>query len=74
MKDTIIKLIQQGLTFGGGFLTSSGLATSSEIATGAGAAATLIGVIWTIVARKKAGEGVLADSSTPPASPDSPSA
>ncbi|MDR1281841.1 MAG: hypothetical protein LBK99_13610 [Opitutaceae bacterium] len=64
MKDTIIKLIQQGLTFGGSFLTSSGLATSSEIATGAGAAATLIGVIWTIVARKKAGEKVETTTTT----------
>ncbi|WP_043586308.1 hypothetical protein [Geminisphaera colitermitum] len=57
-KETIIKLIQQGLTFGGGFLTSSGLASSSEIATGAGAAATLIGVVWTILARKKTGEKI----------------
>ncbi|WP_043585305.1 hypothetical protein [Geminisphaera colitermitum] len=57
-KDTIIKLIQQVLTFGGGFLTSSGLATSTEIVTGAGAAATLVGVIWVIVARKKSGEKV----------------
>jgi hypothetical protein len=53
-KDTILALIRQILTIGGSALTGSGVATSEEIATGAGAAATLIGVIWTIRARHNA--------------------
>ncbi|AHF92483.1 hypothetical protein OPIT5_29360 [Opitutaceae bacterium TAV5] len=53
-KDLILNLLRQVLTYGGTALTSAGVASSEEIATGAGALVTLLGVAWTIVARQRA--------------------
>lgn len=56
-KDTILAITRHAATFGGGALTSQGLATNEDITSGVGALVTLIGVIWSILekrARKKA--------------------
>ncbi len=52
-KDSILGIIRHILTFGGGFMTQSGIATDNEVTTGVSAAVTLIGVIWSILSKKK---------------------
>ena len=51
MKETILGIIRHILTFGGGIAVTDGYATADEVTAGVGAAATLIGVIWSIVAK-----------------------
>lgn len=53
-KDLFLKLLRQVLTYGGTALTSAGVASSEEVATGAGALVTLLGVVWTIWSRQRA--------------------
>ena len=52
-KDSILGIIRHILTFGGWFMTQSGIATDNEVTTGVSAAVTLIGVIWSILSKKK---------------------
>ena len=52
-KDSILGIIRHILTFGGGFMTQRGIATDNEVTTGVSAAVTLIGVIWSILSKKK---------------------
>ena len=52
-KDSILGIIRHILTFGGGFMPQSGIATDNEVTTGVSAAVTLIGVIWSILSKKK---------------------
>tara|TARA_R100000742_G_C4179782_1_gene15296 strand:+ start:171 stop:335 length:165 start_codon:yes stop_codon:yes gene_type:complete len=52
-KESILGIVRHMLTFGGGFMTQSGMATDSEVTTGVSAAVTLVGVIWSILAKKK---------------------
>lgn len=52
MKDTILGFVRHLLTFGGGFLTSAGIATASEIETGVAAIATLVGLVWSILDKR----------------------
>ena len=52
-KESILGIVRHMLTFGGGFMTQNGMATDSEVITGVSAAVTLIGVIWSIMSKKK---------------------
>ena len=52
-KESILGIIRHILTFGGGFMTQNGIATDSEVTTGVSAAVTLVGVIWSILSKKK---------------------
>jgi len=53
MNPTISSLIRHGLTAAGGFLVAKGLASADQVAELAGAAATLIGTIWSIWKNRK---------------------
>jgi hypothetical protein len=53
MNDTIASLIRHGLTAAGGFLVAKGLASADQVGQLAGAAATLIGTIWSIWKNRK---------------------
>jgi hypothetical protein len=46
-------VVRHALTFGGGFLVTSGYLTESTLDTGIGALVTLIGVIWSVIAKNK---------------------
>ena len=52
-KQAILGIVRHILTFGGGFMTQNGLATGEEVTTGVSAAVTLIGVIWSVMSKKK---------------------
>ena len=54
MKDQLSGLIRHGLTALGGFLVAKGLIEDSLIQDAIGAVMTLIGVIWSVSAKKKA--------------------
>ena len=51
--DKTLGIIRHALTFGGGFLVTSGYLTESTLNTGIGAIVTLIGVIWSVVDKNK---------------------
>ncbi len=53
MNTTISSLLRHGLTAAGGFLVAKGLASADQVAELAGAAATLIGTIWSIWKNRK---------------------
>lgn len=53
MNTTLSSLIRHGLTAAGGFLVAKGLASADQVAELAGAAATLIGTIWSIWKNRK---------------------
>jgi len=57
-KETILGIVRHVLTFGGGFLVTSGSASSSEIEQGIGAVVTIIGVVWSILAKRAAAKKV----------------
>ena len=42
------------LTFGGGFLVTNGVVGQSEMEAGVGAVITLIGLVWSVMAKKAA--------------------
>ena len=52
-KDTILGILRHALTFGGGFLTTKGLAGAADIETAVGAAIALIGFAWSIFVKVK---------------------
>jgi|TARA_R100001460_G_scaffold45508_2_gene82715 hypothetical protein len=52
-KESILGIVRHFLTFGGGFMTQNGMASNDEVTTGVSAAVTLIGVIWSIMSKKK---------------------
>ena len=52
-KQAILGIVRHILTFGGGFMTQNGLATGEEVTTGVSAVVTLIGVIWSVMSKKK---------------------
>lgn len=54
MNPTISSLIRHGLTAAGGFLVAKGLASADQVGELAGAAVTVVGVIWSIFKNKKA--------------------
>lgn len=53
MNPTVSSLIRHGLTAAGGFLVAKGLASADQVAELAGAAATVIGTIWSIWKNRK---------------------
>ena len=59
MNPTISSLIRHGLTAAGGFLVAKGVASADQVGELAGAAVTLVGVIWSVFKSKK--------TTTPPA-------
>jgi hypothetical protein len=52
-KESILGIVRHILTFGGGFMTQNGMATQDDITTGVSAVVTLVGVIWSILSKKK---------------------
>ena len=52
-KESILGIVRHFLTFGGGFMMQNGMASNDEVTTGVSAAVTLIGVIWSIMSKKK---------------------
>tara|TARA_R100000734_G_C3318744_1_gene113306 strand:+ start:244 stop:411 length:168 start_codon:yes stop_codon:yes gene_type:complete len=52
-KESILGIVRHFLTFGGGFMTQNGLASQDDVTTGVSAAVTLIGVIWSILNKRK---------------------
>ena len=54
MKDQLSGLVRHGLTALGGFLVAKGLVEDSLIQDAIGAVMTLVGVIWSVAAKKKA--------------------
>jgi hypothetical protein len=59
-KDTILGIIRHLATYGGGVLTSKGLASADDISTGAGALVALIGVVWSILQKRAAAKALAA--------------
>jgi ethanolamine ammonia-lyase small subunit len=53
MNPTISSLIRHGLTAAGGFLVAKGVASADQVGELAGAAVTLVGVIWSVFKNKK---------------------
>ncbi|MBS4051918.1 MAG: hypothetical protein KGZ69_12025 [Methylomonas sp.] len=51
--EAIQGVVRHVLTFGGGFLVTSGTIGASELETGVGAIVSLIGIIWSVVAKRK---------------------
>ena len=52
--EMILGLIRHLLTFAGGYLSTAGLATADEVQGGIGALVTLIGLGWSMIAKRKA--------------------
>lgn len=48
---TILGLVRHLLTFGGGFLVTNGVIGSSDLETAVGALTTLVGIIWSALAK-----------------------
>ena len=53
MNPAVASLIRHALTAAGGFLVAKGLASADQVAELAGAAATVIGTIWSIWKNRK---------------------
>lgn len=53
-KETIATIVRTVLKIGGGFLVAKGLADEAQIAEATGAVVSLIGIVWGILAAKKA--------------------
>lgn len=47
----ITGLVRHILTFGGGYLVTSGIATADDVNAGVGAIVTLIGLVWSWLAK-----------------------
>lgn len=52
-QEKTLGIIRHALTFGGGFLVTSGYLTESTLNTAIGAIVTLIGVVWSVVDKNK---------------------
>ena len=52
-KEAILGIIRHCLTFGGGFLTQSGLASGDQVTTGVSAIVTLVVLVWSVLNKKK---------------------
>lgn len=53
MNEIISSLARHTLTTAGGTLVSKGLITSDDLSSAVGAVLTLIGIVWSIVSKKK---------------------
>lgn len=56
-KDQIIGIVRHVLTFGGGFLVAKGVTDAASLNEIIGGLITVIGGIWSILAKKKAPDG-----------------
>ena len=52
-KESWLGVLRQGVTFGGGFLTQAGLADGDQVTTGVSAVVTLVGLVWSILNKRK---------------------
>lgn len=59
-KDVILGFIRHILTFGGGYLASSGFLASSDVDLAVGAIVTLIGVGWSALHKKQVADATAA--------------
>jgi hypothetical protein len=53
-KEMVLGVIRHILTFGGGLLATKGWVEDVDVATGVGAAVTLIGLVWSIIQKRHA--------------------
>lgn len=51
-KEAVLGVIRHVLTFGGGFATQNGLASSDDITAIVGAVVTIVGVVWSVIQKK----------------------
>jgi hypothetical protein len=49
----VLGVLRHVLTFGGGYLTSNGVVSASDLEAAVGAVITLIGVAWSIYEKRK---------------------
>jgi len=54
MSQQIAGIVRHVLTFGAGFLVSSGVLDPTQVETIVGGLVAVVGVVWSIVAKKKA--------------------
>ena len=52
-KDAILGIVRHILTFGGGVMTQAGIASDDQITTGVSAIVTLVGLVWSVLNKKK---------------------
>ena len=52
-KESWLGVLRHALTFGGGFLTQAGLADGDQVTTGVSAVVTLVGLVWSILNKRK---------------------
>jgi len=50
--DKILGIVRHALTFGGGYLVSTGTLTQPDMTTGVAAIVTLIGIVWSVLDKK----------------------
>lgn len=51
--EMVLGLVRHVLTFGGGFLVTSGVLTQTDMETAVGALVTLVGIVWSAMHKKK---------------------
>lgn len=54
VKDMILGMVRHSLTTGGGALVASGYLGASDLQAGVGAIITLIGIVWSVIQKRKA--------------------
>ncbi len=52
-KEAILGVVRHILTFGGGFMTQAGLTSEDDITTGVSAVVTLVGLVWSVLNKRK---------------------
>ena len=52
-KESLLGILRHCLTFGGGFLTQTGLASGEAVTTAVSAIVTLVGLVWSVLNKKK---------------------
>ncbi len=52
-KQIILGVVRHAITVAGGALSAKGLASASDVELLAGAVAVIVGVIWSVIAKKK---------------------
>ena len=52
-KEAILGIVRHILTFGGGFVAERGLASGEEVTTAVAALVTLVGIVWSVLNKKK---------------------
>lgn len=54
LKESVLGLVRHALTTAGGFLAAQGTIEASEVELAVGAIVTLIGVVWSVLTKRKA--------------------